>query len=261
MTIGNITSLTVLTNWANLHISNCIIKSNLAIPITNSIIENNVIQGSLSLHGLGHYYHVDQNIIRYNTFLNGGISLANSASKNLILNNTITNVPVGILENGTGGSGLTYDPGSNTIANNTVINCGIGIESANTQYQSVTNPLGARNTSITQNTLISNSIGILLQNVNYLQVNQNTFNSNQIGIKLDSVTNLTILKNIMNSIQQVQNLNDNNVTWDNGYPAGGNYWSDYLTRYPNAKQIGSSGIGDTPYIIDGNNTDHYPFIT
>jgi parallel beta-helix repeat protein len=26
-----------------------------------------------------------------------------------------------------------------------------------------------------------------------------------------------------------------------------NYWSDYLTRYPNAKEIDSSGIWDTPY--------------
>jgi hypothetical protein len=37
--------------------------------------------------------------------------------------------------------------------------------------------------------------------------------------------------------------------WDNGYPSGGNYWSDYLTRYPNAKMIDDSGIGDTPYFV------------
>jgi hypothetical protein len=28
----------------------------------------------------------------------------------------------------------------------------------------------------------------------------------------------------------------------------GNYWSDYRTRYPNASEIGSSGIWDTPYV-------------
>ena len=29
-----------------------------------------------------------------------------------------------------------------------------------------------------------------------------------------------------------------------------NYWSDYLTKYPNATEIDSSGIGDTPYVFD-----------
>jgi hypothetical protein len=29
-----------------------------------------------------------------------------------------------------------------------------------------------------------------------------------------------------------------------------NYWSDYLTKYPNSNEIDSSGIGNTPYKID-----------
>ena len=35
--------------------------------------------------------------------------------------------------------------------------------------------------------------------------------------------------------------------WDNG--SLGNYWSDYLSKYPNATEINHSGIGDTPYAI------------
>jgi hypothetical protein len=35
-----------------------------------------------------------------------------------------------------------------------------------------------------------------------------------------------------------------------------NYWSDYLTRYPNASEIGSSGIGDTPYQYSYNQSGH-----
>jgi hypothetical protein len=48
--------------------------------------------------------------------------------------------------------------------------------------------------------------------------------------------------------------------WDDGYPSGGNYWSDYQTTYPNASEIDSSGIWNTPYVIDANNTDHYPLM-
>ena len=44
--------------------------------------------------------------------------------------------------------------------------------------------------------------------------------------------------------------------WDNG--TAGNYWSDYITRYPNASEVGSSGIGDTPFYINENNFDRYP---
>jgi parallel beta-helix repeat protein len=47
-------------------------------------------------------------------------------------------------------------------------------------------------------------------------------------------------------------------TWDNG--TSGNYWSDYLTRYPNASEIGNTGVGDTPFYINENNIDHYPLM-
>jgi hypothetical protein len=51
--------------------------------------------------------------------------------------------------------------------------------------------------------------------------------------------------------------------WDDGYPAGGNYWLNY-----NATEIGTSGIGNKPYFIDGSdnnstsvfNIDRYPLM-
>jgi parallel beta-helix repeat protein len=53
-------------------------------------------------------------------------------------------------------------------------------------------------------------------------------------------------------------------SWDNGYPSGGNYWSDYagvdLYSGPYQNVTGSDGIGDTPYEIDENNTDNYPLM-
>jgi hypothetical protein len=47
-------------------------------------------------------------------------------------------------------------------------------------------------------------------------------------------------------------------SWDNG--TVGNFWSDYQVKYPNASEIGSSGIGDSPYIIDQTNRDNYPLV-
>jgi parallel beta-helix repeat protein len=52
--------------------------------------------------------------------------------------------------------------------------------------------------------------------------------------------------------------------WDNGYPSGGNYWSDYtgedLYSGPGQNVTGSDGIGDTPYQV-GNVKDNYPLMT
>jgi parallel beta-helix repeat protein len=48
------------------------------------------------------------------------------------------------------------------------------------------------------------------------------------------------------------------ISWDNN--GKGNFWSDYQSKYPNATEIGNSGIGSLPYVIDANNTDHYPLL-
>ena len=52
--------------------------------------------------------------------------------------------------------------------------------------------------------------------------------------------------------------------WDDGYPSGGNYWSDYIDvdiyHGPNQNETGSDGIGDTPYNIDVDNRDNYPLM-
>lgn len=36
--------------------------------------------------------------------------------------------------------------------------------------------------------------------------------------------------------------------WDDGYGSG-NFWDDYLTRYPNATESNTPSVGDTPYLI------------
>jgi parallel beta-helix repeat protein len=41
--------------------------------------------------------------------------------------------------------------------------------------------------------------------------------------------------------------------WDDGYPSGGNYWSNY-----NGEDADHDGIGDAPYVIDPLNKDEFP---
>ncbi|UCE73179.1 MAG: right-handed parallel beta-helix repeat-containing protein, partial [Methanomassiliicoccales archaeon] len=84
------------------------------------------------------------------------------------------------------------------------------------------------------------------------------------GITLEGSSNNWIYYNelVDNIIQAQDNRHDN--LWDNGYPFGGNYWSDYYGvdnfKGPNQDIPGSDGIGDTPYVIDSNSRDKYPLM-
>jgi len=90
--------------------------------------------------------------------------------------------------------------------------------------------------------------------------------NNWYGIRLDSSgNNVFYHNNFINNTQHVYvvTLGFAN-SWDDGYPSGGNYWSDYdgvdfcSGSYQN--ESGSDGMGDTPYVIDEDNQDNYPLM-
>ena len=97
-------------------------------------------------------------------------------------------------------------------------------------------------------------IGRLVQN--------NNITGNSFGlIFMDSWDNLVFNNNFIDNVVQV-NLETSNSTWDNGYPSGGNYWSDYSDtdwyKGLNQTEGGSDYIWDNPYVIDSENIDNYP---
>jgi len=117
--------------------------------------------------------------------------------------------------------------------------------------------------AIALNLISGSGIGIGLRgdsSGNNITRNEITLSS-QCGILANSSDNIIFHNKFIDNVIQV--LTDSINTWDNSTTpgaSGGNYWSDYLIRYPNAKEIGNSGIGDTPYVIDANNIDTYPLI-
>ena len=131
--------------------------------------------------------------------------------------------------------------------------------------------LGLRdsNTNIIKDSFIANSgTGIDLYNSSSNVIIRNTITNNYHAIFLTySNSNRIYHNNFINNADQVPigAIKEENI-WDNGYPFGGSFWSDYSGvdiysgRYQN--ETGGDGIGDTPYIIDAENQqmDKYPLM-
>jgi len=151
--------------------------------------------------------------------------------------------------------------GGNAIVGNTIANNWGGISLSGS---------GSDNNIIMGNTITGNeAYGIILYYANTNTIHGNTVSDTYSmwgeGIELGYSNDNTIYHNnfIENKRQQVSYGGSVN-TWDDGYPSGGNYWSDYtgLDFYSgiNQDETGEDGIGDIPYIIDAENVDNYPLM-
>lgn len=101
------------------------------------------------------------------------------------------------------------------------------------------------------NTVVKSRTSLVLLDILHSTVYGNNLSS--LGIA-ESEKNLIYGNNISRA-----SIDDGLINfWDNG--SVGNYWTDYLSRYPDASEIGGTGIADVPYVIDGDNIDGYPFM-
>jgi parallel beta-helix repeat protein len=207
----------------------------------NSTIKNNNITNNL--YGTYLYESSNNSIIGNNITANNGygIRLRYSSNNSIIGNNITANNFYSI--------GFS-DSSNNSIFRNNITNNGEGIwldESSN-------------NSIIGNNITANNGYGIRLYYSSNNSISGNNITNNLYGIRLYESSNNSIYhNNFIDNTQQVHSEESVNV-WDNGYPCGGNYWSDYRERYPDAEELDGSGLWDTPYIIDENNTDHYPLM-
>ena len=167
-------------------------------------------------------------------------------SNNTISNNNITN---------NAGSAITVIGYSDNITGNNLSQNMIGIG------------LSATYSVIFRNNMTENSEeGIYLTgsnnviSANYIAINKyGVYSLPSFGL---SSNNAIFHNDFVNNQQNAYSLSPYDIQiWDEGYPLGGNYWSDYSTVYPNATEIGNSGIMNLPYLICANNTDEYPLMT
>jgi RHS repeat-associated protein len=130
-----------------------------------------------------------------------------------------------------------------------------GIYSAYTNAFSITN-------SIIEH---SQNNGIRLFSTHNSKIIGNNIYNNSCGLDLESSNNNRIFhNNFINSLNQASDNTGTN-TWNDSYPIGGNYWSDYTGtdnfNGPNQDQPGSDGIGDTPHPIpSGSSEDRFPLM-
>ena len=123
-----------------------------------------------------------------------------------------------------------------------------------------------KNNTVTNNIISNNNYGIYLYGAYAWNIEntivRNTVANNHLGVYCDrAYSNKIYHNNFIDNTQQVHIPESGYANfWDDGYPSGGNYWSDYEERYPNATEIDGSGIWDTPYVIDENNQDNYPLM-
>jgi parallel beta-helix repeat protein len=215
----------------------------------NTISTNTIKNNEFGIYA----YNSWGNRISGNTIENNdyGIWLYPYSSNNMICRNTITaNSEVGV--------GLYWYSSNNMICRNTITaNSQTGIEfsrsSNNTVYENairnnincgVTFYYSSNNNSITGNIISKSEVGVGL----YYYSSNNIFYHNTFSNHKNQVYLETTGENI----------------WDDNYPSGGNYWSDYIDvdkhSGPYQNETGVDGIWDNQYVIDQNNQDNYPLI-
>jgi nitrous oxidase accessory protein NosD len=100
----------------------------------------------------------------------------------------------------------------------------------------------------------SDNAGIWIQ-ASYCLIKENAINWNgYYGVYVAYCGNTFYHNNFILNTYQAYDASGENA-WDNGYPCGGNYWSDYI-----GVDINEDGIGDTPYPIMEESVDNYPLI-
>jgi len=232
------------------------LRDSIRANITHNIFRGNMTNNAISLWG------TTDSIISDNTMGYASLSgiFCEPAERIVIRNNSIE---------GAGICGIRLNAYGCVVKNNTISHVvnkyrggdplGVG---------GIWATAGAANNSISMNSFSECGYGIVADDEsNHNLVFGNTFTNNTIGLEFSGYAsdNHVYHNNFIDNTQQILLFYSGTNFWENGYPSGGNYWSDYsgadLFSGPYQNGTGSDGISDLPYVIDGVNQDKYPFMS
>jgi len=233
----SLTGFTILSDWEDEPMYGVFLNAN-----HTTITDNNIKTDESSIV----LYSSRNNTITDNTIsdTNGAISLTYS-DNNTIIGNTISNNNIAI---------ELHISSNNTIADNYI---------TSNNYTGLFLHTSCNTNIITGNNIENNGwdgVEIYYSSSNIIARNNISMNNEWgIGISSNSKNNYIYHNNLMDNNNNAYDRGQNR--WNNGYPSGGNYWSDFDELSEGAYDMNSDGIIEIPYDIPrGNNQDLYPLM-
>jgi parallel beta-helix repeat protein len=228
------------------------------------------IQQEGNIYRLTGYFQGGIEILRNNIMFNGEgntISCSNYEEYGIklssVINVTITNVIIrGSATGCSYGIALT-DSINCSVTNNTVTDVDSYYFMNGIPYVGICISGGEQNT-VSQNRLLNNLDGMYIADTSENSIAGNSidckhsFSTGPKAISLYYATNNRIYHNTFILTAIVTSALGSNNSWDNGFPSGGNYWSNYQSHNSNPRKINNTGLLDVAYVIDEENIDNYP---
>ena len=228
----NTFSLSMQSSYRNAILRN-IGSINLQDTHNNSIIGN---RGWIELHACSFNTIEGNNCSGQggNGIFISGTCIGNSVIRNEVSNNEQSGIRL------YSGSGKYYPNSTTIIGNNITGNGFVGIEKLGTGFYGIELDFSV-NTLIEGNNIANNNIGIYTSSTSTINIYHNNFINNT--------------QDIIRAVASSQRLH-------NGYPCGGNYWSNYNghDNFSGVQQdeYGADGIGDVDFAVSDLIIDYYP---
>ncbi|MEM3873843.1 MAG: right-handed parallel beta-helix repeat-containing protein [Candidatus Bathyarchaeia archaeon] len=271
----------MLINSSNILVESLNLSNNLQgiylLGSNNITIANNTIRGSIygiDIDILSWIEWIEHELIRHricssditikeNIILNNGVGIFIRGDNSTIYNNTLYRNPLGILA----------DVNNSTVSRNMITESNLsttdhGPDLLIFYYQERMWEYSVE--------LMRMEIGGIVLGGGHNVIYGNTVKDSQYGLVMfDGVRYMCGFENLVfhnnfinNTYQAIGPFAPERNYYDNGYPSGGNYWSNYdgLDLYSGLYQneTGSDGVGDTPFIafsaLELDVTDNYPLM-
>jgi len=257
----------IIGNTFHINATNAIAISYIGYKVTSgNIISGNIIELKNGSVGVDVFKALDT-VISNNTIFTaedsiqvlGGIIITSSHNTTVVGNSINAYATYGIavlkyLDSSPQGEVLSSVVRANSIAGNysygVYSNCpNVDIVGNNITGELQKNPdscgimlrENSNNNIVSQNYVVNNGYGIYFQ----------PFLNNLV----EGILEFSVFENsfVNNTIQAKISMANCSINWDND--RRGNYWSDYV-----GEDADDDGIGEAPYIIDGENNDNYPLM-